>query len=118
MLEIVAKGWQFVRDVVTVVRPCRFSALVVAAGAALLLSGQGIEFTVRLPSESLGKAVWFDVCVFLWAFQSWYWARLVLDLTFGDRNVPLAHPRADRLKAIITHAPWSPWPSVSAPEPG
>jgi len=105
MLEIIARGWQFLRDVVTVVRPCRFSALVVVAGAALLLSGQGLEFTVRLPSESLGKAVWFDVCVFLWAFQSWYWARLVLDLTFGDRNTPLAHPRADRLKAIITQTP-------------
>jgi len=105
MLEFIAKGWQFVRDVITVVRPCRFSALVVVAGAALLFSGQGLEFTVRLPSESLGKAVWFDVCVFLWAFQSWYWARLVLDLTFGDRNVPLAHPRADRLKAIITQTP-------------
>ncbi|HET7763926.1 MAG TPA: hypothetical protein VFK92_02435 [Burkholderiales bacterium] len=104
-LAAVATAWQFLRDVVTVLRPCRFSALVVAAGAALLLSAQGLEFTVRLPSEGLGKSAWFDASVFLWAFQSWYWARLLLDLTFGDRNAPLAHPRAGRLKALIVHTP-------------
>ena len=105
LLEICARLWQFLRDLVTVLRPCRFSALVVAAGAALLLSAQGVEFTVRLPSESLAKTAWFDACVFLWAFQSWYWARLLLDLTFGDRDAPLAHPRAARLKKMIVHAP-------------
>ena len=105
VLEAFAKAWQLARDVVTVLRPCRFSALVVAAGAALLLSGQGLEFTVRLPSEGLGKTLWFDVCVFLWAFQSWYWARLLRDLTFGDRDGPLAHPRAGRIKAIIVETP-------------
>src|SRR5882672_3865372 len=98
VLEACARLWQFLCDVVTVLRPCRFSALVVAAGAALLLSSQGLEFTVRLPAEGAGKTVWFNVCVFLWAFQSWYWARLVLDLTFGSREVTLAHPRSDRLK--------------------
>ena len=105
ILEKLAEMWQFARDVLTILRPCRFSALVVAAGAALMLSGQGLEFTVRLPSEGLGKAVWFDACVFLWAFQSWYWARLVLDLTFGDRDTPLAHPRAGRMKAVIIQTP-------------
>ena len=104
-LDACAGLWQFQRDLVTVVRPCRFSALVVAAGAALLLSAQGLEFTVRLPSEGLAKTLWFDAGVFLWAFQSWYWARLLLDLTFGDRNAPLAHPRAGRLKTIIVHTP-------------
>lgn len=107
ILEACAKLWQFLRDVFTVVRPCRFSALAVAAGAALLFSSQGLELTVRLPSESLGKAAWFDVCVFLWAFQSWYWARLALDLTFGMYRgaAPLDHPRSDRLKRIILQTP-------------
>jgi len=105
VLEGLARAWQFIRDVVTVLRPCRFSALVVTAGAALLFSGQGQEFTVRLPAEGLGKTLWFDLCVFLWAFQSWYWARLLLDLTFGDRDAPLAHPRPGRIRAIIVHTP-------------
>jgi hypothetical protein len=105
ILAASARAWQFLRDVVTVLLPCRFSAFVVAAGAALLLSDQGREFTVRLPAEALVKTAWFDVCVFLWAFQSWYWARLLLDLTFGGRDAPLTHPRAGRLKAIIIHIP-------------
>jgi hypothetical protein len=106
VLVVVAKGWQFLRDLVTVLRPCRFSALVVAAGAALLLSDQGQEFTVRLPTENLGKTAWFYVCAFLWAFQSWYWARLVLDIIFGrKRGADLAHPRIERLKKFIVHTP-------------
>ena len=105
LLEIFARLWQFLRDLLTVLRPCRFSALVVAAGAALLLSGQGHELTLRLPGEGAAKALWFQACVFLWAFQSWYWARLLLDLTFGDRDASLAHPRADRLKRIIVQTP-------------
>lgn len=105
ILVACAKAWQLLRDIVTVVRPCRFSALIVAAGAALLLSDQAREFTVRLPAEHWVKTAWFDVCVFLWAFQSWYWARILLDLTFGDRDAPLAHPRAGRLRTIIIQTP-------------
>jgi hypothetical protein len=106
VLAVLARVWQFLRDVAAVLRPCRFSALVVAAGAALLLSAQGLEFTVRLPAESAGKTVWFQACVFLWAFQSWYWARLMLDLSFGaDRVAPLDHPRPDSLRRIILQTP-------------
>ena len=106
LLQISARVWEFLRDVNTVLRPCRFSAIVVAAGAALLFSSQGLEFTVRLPGEGPAKILWFYVCVFLWAFQSWYWARLVLDVTFGaDRNAPLAHARFERLRRLIKHTP-------------
>src|SRR5258706_13735064 len=105
LLEIFAKSWQYLRDVVTVLLPCRFSAIVVAAGAALLLSAQGLEFTVRLPAEGLGKVVWFWVCVFLWSFQSWYWARLMLDLTFGDRNAPPPYEEFKRLLPFIKLTP-------------
>src|SRR5258706_15015184 len=103
LLEIFAKSWQCLRDLATILRPCRFSAIVVAAGAALLLSAQGLEFTVRLPAEGPGKIFWFYVCVFLWAFQSWYWARLMLDLTFGDRDA--SPPEFKRLLPFIKHTP-------------
>ncbi len=42
LLEIFAKSWQCLRDLATILRPYRFSAIVVAAGAALLLSAQGL----------------------------------------------------------------------------
>src|SRR5678816_4149709 len=106
VLQAAARAWEFLRDLNTVLRPCRFSAIVVAAGAALLFSAQGLEFTVRLPGEGLEKILWFYACVFLWAFQSWHWARLVLDVTFGaDRNAPLAFARSERLRPLIVHTP-------------
>src|SRR5258706_15469626 len=103
LLEIFAKSWQCLRDLATILRPCRFSAIMVSAGAALLLSAQGLEFTVRLPAEGPVKIFWFYVCVFLWSFQSWYWARLLLDLTFGDRDAP--PPEFKRLLPFIKHTP-------------
>jgi hypothetical protein len=106
VLQTSARVWEFLCDANTVLRPCRFSAIVVAAGAALLFSSQGLEFTVRLPAEGPGKILSFYGCVFLWAFQSWYWARLVLDVTFGaDRNAPLTHARSERLRGLIVHTP-------------
>src|SRR5260221_13090371 len=103
LLEIFAKSWQCLRDVVTVLIPCRFSAIVVAAGAALLLSAQGLEFTVRLPAEGLGKVVWFWVCVFLWSFQSWYWARLMLDQPFAHRNSDQRHEEYKSMLRLFTY---------------
>ncbi len=87
-----ARAWQRVRDVSALVRPCRFSVFVVVAGGTLLLATtQGRELAVGLPDGGFfpcGLA--FHACVLLWAFQSWYWSRLLLDVTFGlDR----AHDR-------------------------
>src|SRR6266513_1941368 len=105
LLETSARIWEYLRDLVTVLLPCRFSAIVVAAGAALLFSAQGLEFTVRLPGEGLGKVLWFWICVFLWSFQSWYWARLMLDLTFGNRNTPPQYEEFKRLRPFIELTP-------------
>src|SRR5260221_4932073 len=103
LLEIFAKSWQCLRDLATILRPCRFSAIMVSAGAALLLSAQGLEFTVRLPAEGPVKIFWFYVCVFLWSFQRWYWGRMMLDLTFGDQDAP--PPELERLLPLIKHTP-------------
>ena len=106
LLATFAAWWERLRDAALVLRPCRVSAAVVLAGAALLASPQGQELTVRLPSEALAKSFWFQVCVFLWAFQSWYWSRIILDAIFGaDRNADLVHPRAPRIRALIAWIP-------------
>ena len=84
-----AWAWQRVRDVGAILRSCRFSVFVVIAGGALLLATtQGRELAVGLPDGGLfGGGLAFHACVFLWAFQSWYWSRLLLDVTFGlDRE--------------------------------
>ena len=106
ILRNLAEAWAWLRDLEAVLGPCRFSVVVVIGGAALLLSPQGLELTVRLPTEGWGKAFWFNFCVFLWAFQSWYWARVILYMTFGpDRGAKLAHPRASRIRRFIEWTP-------------
>src|ERR1044071_8648698 len=105
MLRIAAELWQWMRDVGAVLRPCRSSLLVVAAGAALLASPQGREVTVGVSSEAAGWRIVaaFHLSVLLWAFQSWYWGRVTLDFSFAG-GVD-AHPRAMRIQRYIRHAP-------------
>ena len=83
------RAWQRAREITAILHPCRFSVFVVVAGAALLLATpQGRELAVALPDRigfdrNLWIAVAFHLCVLLWAFESWYWSRLMLDVTFG-----------------------------------
>ena len=107
-LRTFARLWALLRDLAGVLAPCRFSLFVVVAGGALLLSvPQGRELTVRLPDEGAGKIFLFYLCVFVWAFQSWYWARFILDAWFGDdrkaadaaRRLPL------RVSWLMHHVP-------------
>src|SRR5580765_6790545 len=104
MLRFAAELWQWLRDVGAVLRPCRFSILVVAAGAALLASPQGREVTVGVSSEAARwVVVAFHLSVLLWAFQSWYWARVTLDFAFAGGVG--SHPRATRLRRYLRYAP-------------
>lgn len=108
VLRVSAEAWQWMRDVGAVLRPCRFSVVVVVAGAALLASPQGREVTVGVSSEyaSWWTVAAFHLSVFLWAFQSWYWARVTLDFAFGaDRGASLDHPRPKSIQKYIERSP-------------
>ena len=102
-----AEIWAYLRDLAAVAHPCRMSVFIVLAGGILLLaSPQGSELAVRLPAEGMGKVLWFNVCVFLWAFQSWYWSRILLDATFGEQRAANAdHPRRDRIHRFVVRLP-------------
>jgi hypothetical protein len=53
----------------------------------LLATTQGRELAVGLPDGGFGGGLAFHACVLFWAFQSWYWSRLLLDVTYGlDRE--------------------------------
>ena len=97
------------RELGAVLHPCRFSLLVVAAGGAiLLLTDQGQELAVRLPDEA---GPWhrlaFHLCVLLWAFESWYWARIMLTFAFSpNRTHDLQGRRLpDRTACFVRHVP-------------
>ena len=84
-----ARLWCALREIGELLRPARFSILVVVAGAALLLvNAQGREIAVGLVNAPVFWAgIAFHLCVFLWAFESWYWARLMIQMVHGaDRT--------------------------------
>lgn len=84
-----ARLWRAMREIANLLRPCRFSIIVVVAGAGLLLvTAQGREIAVGLVDSPIVFAgVAFHLCVFLWAFESWYWARLMMEVVHGaDRE--------------------------------
>jgi hypothetical protein len=99
-----ARAWQQGREISALVQPCRFSVFVVVAGGALLLATtQGRELAVGLPEAGvLPRGFAFHSCVLLWAFQSWYWSRVLLDVLFGlDR----AHDRGGT--PFAPHVAWT-----------
>ena len=84
-----ARFWCAIRDIAELLRPCRFSIFVVVAGAALLLvNAQGREIAVGLVNAPVfWHGIAFHFSVFLWAFESWYWARLMIMMVHGaDRE--------------------------------
>ena len=105
-INVIAWVWSWVRDLMTVMRPCRFSVTIVLAGFLLMFTPQGSEITMRLPEEGPVRICWFMFAVFLWALESWYWARLTLEATFGDyKKAKLDHPRPARMLWLMKVVP-------------
>jgi hypothetical protein len=108
VLDWPARAWAAWRDLRQVLGPSRFSLFVAAFGGALLMAvPQGRELTVRLADEGWDKSVWFCIAVTLWAFQCWYWARFILDATFGpERKMAAAGAaRPERRAWLVDHVP-------------
>lgn len=104
-----ARGWEALRELWAVLRPCRFSLFVIAAGGVFLLATpQGREIAVRLPDEPFWwRGFWFHLCIFVWAFESWYWSRLLLSILFsGDLKHDLGNRKLSAWQSkCVTHAP-------------
>ena len=109
LFRINARCWTWIKDISLVLGPCRFSLFVVLAGGTLLLAvPQGRELSVRLADDGISKILLFYLAVFVWAFESWYWARFTLDSsTFGiERRLSKEiHARSTRIEWWINHLP-------------
>jgi hypothetical protein len=102
-----ARAWQAAREVGTVLHACRFSLFMVLAGGTLMFaSSQGRDLAVGLTGAPLLAQVAFQFAVLLWAFESWYWSRLLLDVTYGlDRRRPALGARPYPEAWTIRNAP-------------
>jgi hypothetical protein len=69
---------------VHVLNLCRFPALILVAGALLLTVDQGRDLLIALAERGLPSAQILFLAVLWWAFNTWYWARVMLDFRFPD----------------------------------
>jgi hypothetical protein len=60
---------------------CRVSVIVILAGWAFLQINQGAEIAIGLGDENWWLA-YFIVAVSFWAWQSWFWSRVILNDRF------------------------------------
>jgi hypothetical protein len=107
--SLIARIWHAIHEIRELLHPCRFSIFVVIAGAALLLvNAQGREIAVGLvDAPVLWQGVLFQVCVFLWAFESWYWARMMLEMVHGSDRTKALDGRLYKAHEawVIKHGP-------------
>lgn len=85
---IVRPVWSVLKEVWAVVRPTRFSAFTILAGAILLFfTAQGNELAERFGDSGIPAIVILLFSVSWLAFQSWYWARVSIYFEYGtDRT--------------------------------
>jgi hypothetical protein len=80
---------------------CRVSVFVVTAGALfLLLVDQGKEITVRLGDDNL-RQLYFLAAVNFWAWQSWFWSRIILNDRAQERGTWIFNFLIDWLPRIL-----------------
>lgn len=112
-------AWDVLRDIGLTLRPCRFSLLMVLAGIAFLfLSDQGLDTLRDFAEHKAGRqhdvtqTLFFFFGAFLWAYGSWYWARILVSIRFHDgpserpwvRVLHIWLPRLIGLAAILSLA--------------
>ena len=84
-LSLLGRVWELFKDFWSVLRPMRFCVLVwIAISSLIIIVPQSqdallalLEDTVAATRAGLADAAVFAALVFLWAFQTFYWARFV-----------------------------------------
>lgn len=100
------RSWLWLREWALVLKPCRFSLLMVAAVLLFLIgTPQGQDVLRALAARQSGHSdewqrFFFCGSAFAWAVYAWYWARVMLYLEFP--NVP---KNLVRLRAFRTWVP-------------
>ncbi len=96
--------WEVIKDTSQIIRPCRFSIiLLIAILAFFILADQGQDVLRALTEQentSYSQVFWFYLTLFLWAVNTWYWARVMLRFNFDkhDQYTADCHPLSEQQK--------------------
>src|SRR5438477_5663499 len=110
-LSLLGRVWELFKDFWSVLRPMRFCVLVwIAISSLIIIVPQSqdallalLEDTVAATRAGLADAAAFAALVFLWAFQTFYWARFV------SRLPPRPHPPYRYPPPLLSEARFEWW---------
>src|SRR6266566_2957535 len=110
-LSLLGRVWELFKDFWSVLRPMRFCVLVwIAISSLIIIVPQSqdallalLEDTVAATRAGLADAAVFAALVFLWAFQTFYWARFV------SRLPPRPHPPYRYPPPLLSEARFEWW---------
>ena len=97
--------WHWLRRWFAVLKPCRFSILLVLTGLVfLILVPQGQDILRGLGEHPRGSAddgqrLFFFAGALLWSLSAWYWAEVMLKFSFP--NVPGNDPALQRVRVWV-----------------
>jgi hypothetical protein len=103
-------GVDWMHTWISVIKPCRFSLIMVGAGAFfLLLVPQGEDLLRGLAERIAGTTadnylrLFFFLSALFWTVSAWYWSRVMLFLKFPGvpANIPRFHPFRTRAPRTI-----------------
>jgi hypothetical protein len=101
--ERVISFLDYVTVITEVIRLSQISVIVVAGGALILLANdQGREITVHMGRSLAAELIYF-ISVTFWAAQAWFWARLVLTVTYGTMRgcSPLERAAVNQIPRLL-----------------
>ncbi len=96
--------WEAIKDISLILKPCRFSIiLLITILAFFILADQGQDVLRALTEQdntSYSRVFWFYLALFLWAVNTWYWARVMLRFNFDkhDQYTADCHPLSEQQK--------------------
>ncbi len=108
VLPALKNAWEWLKDLAAILKPCRFSVIMLGLVLLFFLLTEPGEDLLRslaeLGSNALITQVIFFVGMIVWALNAWYWARVMLRFHF---DVPVMNDpdREKRRLGMRIHVP-------------
>lgn len=104
LFDFIKKIWEFIKDIGIILKPCRFSIiLLVVVAAFLILADQGQDVLRALTEKGFFflPTLWFFLALLGWATNTWYWSRIMLRFDFHNPNCkPLTAKQEKRASKV------------------
>jgi hypothetical protein len=107
VLQFLKEAWDWLKDLAGVLKPCRFSVIMLGLVLLFFLLTEPGEDLLRslaeVKSNSFGSLAIFFGAMIIWALNAWYWARVMLRFRFDvpSDNDPKREKRRSNMRKHV-----------------